>query len=243
MNQSEFIERIKKEVNFGGRINTGITDDRFVSIIDNNIDYFHENDDRVNMEHFLIVKNSYFNNELFRNKRIIKLPSCVKSVVGAWRSEKQHLNSFAGTIDADFRKLNGLYGNAVGTGQTLLQAITTASYYDFVGSLTLDTVSFDFSEFNNSLYIRGGNLTSDLILEVGAFISDESIYNMKDFFDYTVGKCLEEFISVVSFTEQKLLGDFSINLTEISKKSTKLIEKVEKKHEAQLGENDFIVEW
>lgn len=243
MTLNEFLDKVKGEVSMGGRIATGIKDDRYAEIIENSADEFKENDDRVNMSHFLVIKKSYFNNDLFRNKRIIKLPSCVKSVIQAFRGEMQNITNSGGSMDADFRRLNNIYNNQVGNNSTLLQAIATADYYNFVGGLSLDTVSFDFSEYSNSLFLRGGDVVGDLILEVGVYLAEEDMYNMKDFFNYVVGKCIEEFVTITTFTEQKMLGEYGINVSELSKKATKLIEKVEKKWEDQLGESDFLVDW
>lgn len=257
MELNDFLDKLRSNVTMGGRIQTGINDDRLMELMENSINEFKQSDDRCNITSIMIIKHDYFaGTEAYIKNRIITLPKCVLAVTKCVRSERQNLGSYVSNIDGDFRQLNSLYGGMSGGGvggggggakggggSDLLVAIGRASFRDFVGRLSLDTVAFDFSEFSHQMFIAGGDLFADLILEVGIYLSDQAIYGMKDYLDYVTGTVLMEFVSVTNLTTITLLGGEKMSTLSIEKSATKMLDRIEKKWEAQQGENDFIVEF
>lgn len=240
--QAKFVKKVVSDITFGGRIPNKVNNDRLAQIITDTLELFRDKDSRSTIRHHIIIKNGNFHTELFRRNRKVLLPECVKAVTDLVLSDRQyrHLGS---TIDPDFSKMGTFTGMFTETGTTLLQAIATASYYDFANSLSLDSVSYDFSEFSHELSIIGATPRADLIAEVYSYICDEAMYEMPSFFRYVSGRCLQEFSIITSFTKQKLLNDYEIDVSKIEKRGDKLIEGVEKEWDAQLGESDFILEF
>jgi len=241
MNQVDFIKRVKSEITMGGRIPDTVNTERLLTIIDNVELEFKENDDRMTMVHFLILKNELFKTPEFAAKRTIVLPDCVKAILGAWRSERQ-ISYLSASLDRDFNEVGTVF-NTMTNGSSLLQSIAASDYNSFVNQLRLETISFDYNEYNNKFYVRGGDPRQDVILETATYVNKEVLYSMKDFMDYVVGYCLQEFALVTSFTEVNLIGEYRIDISKLEKRGEKMVSKVEKVWSDQKNESDFIVEF
>lgn len=242
ISQAQFVKKVVSDITFGDRIPNKIKNDRLSQIISDTIDLFRDKDSRSMMVHHLVIKNDNFNNDMFRKHRKVILPSCVKAVTDLVLSHRQYRHS-GSTIDTDFSKMGAFATMFLDSGTSLLQAISSASYFDFANNLSLDSVSYDFNEFSHELYINGGTPKADLIAEVYSYISEEALYSMPSFFRYVSGRCMQEYCIITSFTKQKLLNDYDIDVTKIEKRGEKLIDGVEKEWDAQLGEGNFILEW
>ena len=241
MTQGKFIERVIQEITFGGKIPNKINGERLNNIISNSVRKFRDKDDRSTLQHHLILPVSLFETEYFRQTRKVKIADCVKAVTDLKISNRQYL-AWNGNVDSDFNKLGTVSGQFLGgTGVSILQAVATASYYDFAQTLNLQTVSYDFDEYSHQLVILGSNPRYDLIAEVFSYICEEAMYEMSSFFDYVCGKCYEDYAIVTGFTKLKLLNDYEINVSEIKSKGKELIDDVKKEWDEQLGESDFIV--
>lgn len=242
ISQAQFVKKVVSDITFGDRIPNKINNNRLSQIISDTIDLFRDKDTRSTMQHHVIIKNSNFSTDLFRNHRKVKMPECVKAVTDLVLSNRQY-RYMGSTIDTDFNKMGTFASMFTNTGTSLLQAIASTSYYDFANSLALATVSYDFSEFSHELSINGATPRADLIAEVHSYICEEAMYSMPSFFRYVCGRCMQEFSIITSFTKQRLLNDYDLDVAKIEKRGDKLISDVEKEWEAQLGENNFILEF
>lgn len=244
VSQANFIKKVMSEITFGGRIPSKIDKMRLADIIENTIEEFKDEDDRLTVRQYIIIENSAFHTPLFAKKRAVMFPECVKAVTDVKLSNKQYLNSGSvGIMDGDINSKTNLGVNISNGGYSLLQAIARASYIDYIDSLSLNSVSWDFNEFSHEFSVIGETPSADLVVEVYVYICDEAIYAMPDFYRYVVGKCYEDYSILTSFTRQKLLNEYDLDISRIEKKGQKYIEKVEKKWEQQKSEGDFIVEW
>lgn len=244
ISQAKFIKKVMSEITFGGRIPNNINKQRLGSIIETSIEEFQDNDDRMTLRQFIIIDNKAFSMPLYKRKRGVLLPDCIKAVTGVKLSNKQYLNSGAiGIMDADLNMHTNLSVSVSSGGYSILQAVATASYIDYIDSLSLNGVSYDFSEFSHELIIIGETPSADLVVEVYAFLCDEAVYSMPDFFKYVCGKCYEDYSILTSFSRQKLINDYDLDISRIEKKGQKMIERVEKRWDEQKSEGDFFVEW
>jgi hypothetical protein len=254
MTQKQFIDKVKYRATMSGKLNVNFDLDAIVDIIETSVEEFHENDDRANSEMYLIIRKDYYENtKEFSCNRTMLLPKNVKAVLSTKRSEQQFRTMTNGSLffgnDGDVISGGGAgngiasmtYGEKAFSGATTFLAM--ASYSNFVSQLYLDTVAYDFSEYTHKLTILGGDLRSDLILNVAVLNDYEAMYEMKDFQDYVVGKVWEDFTIIATFVETKLMGGYKIDLSRLDKKGQKLIDRVEKKWVDQLGEADFITMW
>lgn len=241
--QAQFIKRVISEITFGGRIPNKVNNDRLSDIMDNAIQDFKDEDDRCTMRHYIIIKNDNFHTEKFLNTRKVSMPDCVKAVTSLKLSNRQYLSYGAYNLDSDLSRYSPISISMGGNNTSILQAVATASYIDYLDTLSLDTVSYDFNEYSHELIVIGQKPSNDLVAEVYSYVNEEAMYKMPSFFKYVCGKCYEDYSIVTSFTRQKLLNEYELDISRIEKKGEKLISKVEKEWEAQKGESDFIVEW
>ena len=242
IDQAKFVKKVISEITFGGRLPNKINNTRLSTIISNALDDFRDRDDRSTSRHHLVLKHGVFNTELFNRHRNVLLPDCVKAVTNLRLSHRQ-FRYFGSSVDMDFNRYGSFSSLFTDQGSSLLQAIGTASYYDYADGLTLDSVSYDFNEYSHELTIIGQTPKMDLIAEVYSYVCDEALYSMTSFFKYVCGKCYEDYIAITSFTKQKLLNEYDLDISKIEKKGDKLIKIVEEEWEDQKGESDFIMQW
>ena len=237
MKVNMIISKAKSEVSLGGKLPMPIESDRVLTILEECLEEFYENDDRATLSHYMVADTSAFVNNR------ITLPKCVKAVMSAIRMEGQFVHGIGTGVDPDFRKMNNMMHDFYGGQTMMVQAVAAASINHFVGQMRLETVSFDYSEYNNVFVLKGKKPIAGMVLEVASTLEPEAMYQMKDFRNYFFGKLIEENHTLLTLTEAKLIGGYKVNLSGYLKKGEKFVEKAEKKWDEQKSEADFLLEF
>lgn len=237
--RDEFIDRVIDELTEGMQIPASPRRERIETIIDTVAKTFYENDDRTNQPEYIIIKQAMFQTPLFKAKRQVKLPDCVIAVTNM---QTLGSNYSGNNINPDFLKTNFNYVNAItGNPSDMLMSVVNGFYISHLAQFVLKTISYDYNEFSHMITIEGRDPAYDLVAFASVKISENSLFEMQDFFDYVVGKCKVSFSRVFGFVNTKQIGNAELDVKEIKQEGKDLIEKVEKYWEELRGNADFYI--
>lgn len=217
MELKEFIERVIDEVSEGGELKLAPDEKRIQRIIDQAKTYFWQNCMDAKQTEWLIIKEDLMKTDLYKERRMIKLPSCVRAIYELREAGSNWLN-YNQNVNPDYRKVNFSYFNAALSGNTdaMVTAVSRGMAMDFIRSnFVLETIAFSYNDKSHMLAIEGRSIFRDMIASASIDIPEKSLYEMDLFFRYVVGLCRKSIARLLSVTELKLLGRSGLNVTEI----------------------------
>lgn len=218
MDRATFIANVIDEVSEGGAINLAPKPARIEKIIKQAKDYFYQNNpSEATQTEWLVIKNQLLQTDLYKERRQIKMPECVRAIRELKEGGGNWLN-YNNNINPDYRKVNFSYFNAALSGNTdmMISAITHGLAMDFIRSnFTLETISFSYSGISKMLNIEGRTTVKDLIASAAIDIPEEKLMESNQFFRYVVALCRKSIGRLFSITELKLLGRSGFNVNEI----------------------------
>lgn len=202
---------------------------------------FWDNDDRCSYPDLLILKPDLLSTCLYKQKRQILLPECVIAVTKLSHAVPGWANDII--WDTDFGAQSFLYASMIwGNTDSMLSSVALASTQEFRNRFILDTIGYNYNEYTKALTVRGTTLPGrDLVAEITVTIPQEYLYSMVDFEDYVVGELKKNISRVIGFSNVKLLGGFSLEISDLRSEGESMIEKIEEKWKAQEEDAGFMI--
>lgn len=226
MNKSEFVDTVLTDVTEGYVLPTQPNKKRLDNIIGNSLRWFRQNDDDSHEFQYAVIKYSNFKTQLFKDKRQIKLPDNVISVIklqdpGSILSFNS-LGGFKGG-DTSYNRAMMVAGNS----DNMVYAVTSSMYDDFVKkNFQLRTTSFEFSEFSHMLTIKGRDPMGDMIAHLYTHICDEDIFNNDRFHRFVKGEIKKSFGNLYGLVKIKTIGGLEISASELKSEGNDEIKEV-----------------
>ena len=217
MTKTEFIASVIDEVTEGGQLELAPDATRIGKIMDHASKYFWQNAMDAHQTEWLIIQLNLMNTPLFKERRIIKLPKCVRAIYELKETGSNWMN-YNQNVNPDYRKVNFSYMNAALSGNTdaMVTAVVRGMAMDFIRSnFVLETVAFSYNDKTNYLNIEGRTVVRDLVAAAAIDIPEEKLYENNQYFRYVVGLCRKSINRLFSVTELKLLGRAGLNMSEI----------------------------
>jgi len=215
MDRKAFRDMVIDEVTEYGSLPLKPKDGTVDKLIDTCKRYFYQNWSEANEEQYLIISKDMLKTALFKEKRQIKLPSCVRSV---YELKETGSHFFYNEINPDFRKTNFNYtAYAVNAdSDTMLTAVTYAYYMDFIRQFVTRTVAYNFNDKTGNLFITGrDNVFADLVARGMLDIPEDALFEADLFKRYVVGKLRSSIGRIFNITEFKMIGGNSLKFDDI----------------------------
>ena len=241
MTQQEFVQHCILMATDGYSL-PAVSNTQYVDrLVDTVAKRFWDNDDRCNYPDLLIIKPDVLSTCLFRSKRQVVLPECIIAVTKLSHTRQGWDTDI--TWDTDYGTQSFLYAGMLwGNSDTMLTSVALAGVQEFRNRFILDTIGYNYNEYTKALTVRGSVLPGrDLVAEVSVTIPQEYLYAMVDFEDYVVGELKKNISRVIGFSNVKLLGGFSLEISDLRSEGDSMIEKVEEKWKAQEEDAGFMI--
>jgi hypothetical protein len=215
MTKDLFIDSIVDEISEGNELDISPKPDRIEKIIDQAKRYFYQNSMDAHQTEYMVISKALMETPLYKSRGIIKLPSCVRSILSLEETGADWINY---NVNPDYKKVNYSYLNAAFTGDSdsMVYAISAGMYFDFVRTnFIVKTVGFSYSGLTNYLNIQSRSQLRGLVAQAAIDIPVEKLFELNQFFRYCVGLCRKSIGRIYSVSELKLLGRSGFNITAI----------------------------
>lgn len=217
MNKAEFVELVLDEVTEGEELAIQPVPDRIDKIIKQASDFFWQNAMEAKQTEYLVINKALLETDLFKSRRSIKLPPCVRAIYCLEEMGADWINY---NVNPDYKKVNYSYLNAAFTGDSdnMVYAVGAGMYFDFIRTnFIVKTVGFSYSGLTKTLSIQSRSKLNGLVAQAGIDIPLDKLMDSNLFFRYVVGLSRKSIGRIYSTTELKIIGRAGFNTNEIKK--------------------------
>lgn len=241
MTKSQFISDLTTEITEGGSLPLKPNSTMIEHIIKRELIYFREKDDESVETEYIVIDNSILGSKLFKEKRMIKLGSCVEAIMDVKLANGLNLGN--SEVSKDYRRTNYSYNIAAmgGSFDGVLNAIGSAYYQDFLNKFELKTISFRYNPHTNMLFIRGGDPFATLVAEAAVHIHDEAMFDRERFFRWVCAKCRLS-ISRTSGAFKLEVAGKTLDLSEIKAMANEELKEIKEEIKDSRAYDFFIME-
>lgn len=247
MTRSQFISKVSRRISSDCGIPVNLSVDLIKDIIDDSKEWFYENFDGAIQSEYVVISGDLISTDLFKAKRQILLPECVRYIYELRKAGAGHAASvgFSTATNPDFRKLsyvvNG-YGNRYAARYDLVYSLTEMWRSQFLNNhLALNTIRYDYNHNTNIMTLLGHNSGYDMIAEAGIDIDDESLYSNIFFFKYVLAELYQQAEIILSIVDVNLVGGNKINTQVLGKMHDKYMKEIERELDDQGKTSDFFI--
>lgn len=229
MTKKELIKWLTDELTENGSIPASPNIKRLETIINNSRDYYRELSDLSHEFCYIIIDSTAFNTDLFKAKRQIKMPDAVHAITRIRTLSGNFNDGLYTGKDTDFKQTNWNFAMGIaGDSGAMLTAITYNFYTSFLTNFIVKDLIYDFNQNTHMVTVEGQNMKSKVLAECSMNIPEEDLFNDVMFKKYCLGKCKISFANIIAFSDQKLIGGYKINFSEIKTDGKDMVKEVEK---------------
>lgn len=227
MTLDELILDIQNELTFAKALPYSIPEQEIKRIITNAENYFYDNWRHAVQQQYLLIPLEVFKHDLFKKNRMVQLPECVGFVHQV--KEGKGINSFFGTMDADFAD-NKFIGSEIFLtpfiGESIMYRTVIFSFLDLIKGFTIDTFAYDYNKNTKLLSILGRTPQNPIVLEIAKKIEKEHLYNDELFQRYVRAKAKLRLGDLLTTFDYNLPGGIKPNYTNLVTKAEKELDQV-----------------
>jgi len=214
MTEKEFIKKLLDRATVHCQIPIKFNEDSVKSFISESAEVFYKRYHDASSEEYIIMELDMFQTPLFRAKRQVILPSCVRAITMLRETNTSGFGRFY-EIAPDYKKLSYPlegYGKSYAGRSDLLYAVTEHAYEDFImTNFRLSTVRFSYNDINRRLTVLGRDPTNALVADAVVNIPLEDLYNSVYFFKKVLSEIYYHADMVISLIEFNAVGGYRID--------------------------------
>ena len=186
-------------------------------IINKATQWFHKNFEDAVEDGYIVVQNSAFNTDQFKDDRTICLGGDIIQVFDV--QESNNADSIYGSL-SDFSLDKLVYGNSGIYGSTtsstdydsLVSYVTTQYWLDMSRHILMHPISYTFNRLTKKLRIAGqAPANGDIVLTVSKSIPSDALYSEEIFFRYVVARSKIDISRVIGTFAFPMPGNVQIN--------------------------------
>lgn len=237
-----FIKEIQNEISLDCQLPLELPKKSILRIMKRAYQFFHRNYEYAVEESIHIIPSTELQSKEFKQSRSLRLPKCIQSVVGV----KQGGNLDLFIDNPDYSLTRWIYessGMSYVNGDALTYKVMEQFYLDFTKTLVLNSVSWDYN-YNTKNFKIIGEIPPrhGLLLHTLDLIPDDKLADDPLFFDYVVGKCMENLGRILSIYKLPLPGGVDPDFQSIKEDGKEMVREVVEKIKGEEGVDYFYVQ-